>query len=357
MQLLNICHSNAQSINAHIFDVSKIACDNNIHIFGITESHLHPSFSSSLIAIPNYTLHRVDRMGKKRRGVAIYVHESISAKEVCRSAQPVVYQKRPEFLFLEVKVGSVKILCGTIYGPYRGGYWSDVEEAILNCNNAYDYTVIMGDFNIDWLSNCSTGNILSDMLFSCHLERVPFGRTNHELRDGRLSHTTIDYICVSDFSKVTSFRQEHVPPISAHDVIFASLDYNVRKFSPTPIRRRSYKNFNLNNLFRDLDAVDWDFFDLLSNVDCKVEFLSDSLRRLYDTHAPFRVFLPKKPCSPWMSSAIRCLISARNNAWRACRRGGEPAARARYKSLCNSVQVSKRNAKFSYYKVRLSACN
>ena len=62
-------------------------------------------------------------------------------------------------------------------GPNKGGYWSDVEEAIMNINSAYDYKVIMGDFNINWASDCSIRNTLADSLVTCRLERLPYGPT------------------------------------------------------------------------------------------------------------------------------------------------------------------------------------
>ena len=301
---LNICHSNAQSLPLHISEIQKVAQDNNIQVFGITETYLTPSIPSIRVEIPHFNLFRVDRIGKAWGGVAIYVHESISAKEVSRSAQPTVYQKRPEFLFLELTVGLSKILCGTIYGPDKGGFWSDVEEALFD-NSAYNFTVIMGDFNINWLSSSSPRNTLSDILSCCNLYRLPFTPTYHEKKiNGHESHTAIDYICVSDISKVTSHHQEQIPHISNHDVLFTTLRYSVPNYSPEPISKRSYKNFKVNNVLRDLDAVDWNLFDSLGSVDSKVMFLSDAFITTYDTHAPFRTFTPKKRYTPWITSAI-----------------------------------------------------
>ena len=153
------------------------------------------------------------------------MHESITAKEICRSAQPEVYRKRPEFLFIELSFGNLRMLCGVIYSPPHCGHWADVEEALLNCNNAYDFTLIMGDFNIDWHATSTPRKILSDSLASCLLEPLPFNTTNHEVKKDVESNTTIDYICVSDRSKVISFNQTSIPNISNHDVLFAVLDF------------------------------------------------------------------------------------------------------------------------------------
>lgn len=144
-----VAHSNAQSINPHLLDLRSVAIENGLHVLGISESFLKPGFSSALVEIENFKLYRVDRIGKDHGGVAMYVHESIPVKEVCRSAQPSIYTKRPEFLFLELSVLGQKILCGTIYSPPKAGFWSDVEEAILNCSDAYDFTLLIGDINIE----------------------------------------------------------------------------------------------------------------------------------------------------------------------------------------------------------------
>ena len=106
----------------------------------------------------------MDRIGPKWGGVGVHVHDTTTAREICHSAQPGVYRKRPEFLFLELSHSNLRVLCGVIYNPPRCSYWAEVEEALLNCNNAYDFTLLMGDFNIDWRVTSIPRKILSDSL-------------------------------------------------------------------------------------------------------------------------------------------------------------------------------------------------
>ena len=185
--IFNVAHSNAQSISAHLLDLRSVAADNNIHVFGISESFLKPGFPSNLVEIPDFTLFRVDRPSIRQGGIAIYVHKSISAKEVCRSSQPERYVPRPEFLFLELTFSGLKILCGTIYSPPKVGFWSDVEESIMSCPGSYDFSFIMGDFNIEWHSNCSTRRTLADSLTCCDLMPLEFLPTQHQ--DDNTHHT------------------------------------------------------------------------------------------------------------------------------------------------------------------------
>ena len=91
-------------------------------------------------------------------------------------------------------------------------------------------------------------------------------------------------------------------------------------------------------------------------MDCKVKFLPDALITTYDTHAQFCIFTSKKRYTPWITSAIKQLITARNKAWRLCKRGGGLAARLRYNALRNSVQNTIRNARYSFYREKLRSC-
>lgn len=349
-QLLNIGHSNAQSIIPHLHDLEAVAMDNNLHVLGISESFLKPD-SPRLFEIPHYRLFRVDRLNKSAGGVAMYVHESIPAREVCRSEQPTAYRLRPEYLFLELTIGRNKILCGTIYSPPKAGFWSDVEDAILNCNDSYDFTFLMGDFNIEWHSQSSTRRTLADSLICCHLEVLPFATTHHTDEN---THSTIDYICVSDRASVESFKPFSIPSISKHDILLATLQFALPELEQTPIKRRSFRNFNLRNLLIDLAEVDWRSLYLSNDLEFKVKFITEAITRAYDAHAPYRVFVPRKPRSPWITPDIKRVISARNKAWRQYKHHGAP--KSHYTSLRNTVKRMVRNARFSYFKNRLARC-
>ena len=348
---INFCHSNAESVSAHLHDLQTAVFDNQLHVLGISESFLKPTIASRLVEIPGFKLFRVDRLSIDRGGVAIYVHESISVREVCRSPQSEIYVKRPEFLFLELSVGRSKLLCGTIYSVPHCGHWSDVEEAILNCNNTYDATIIMGDFNINWLVSCSTRRILFDSLISCGLERVPFDATHHPIDK---SPSAIDYICISDLSLVTKHKQVHCPAISRHDLIFVSLAFSVPSIIPRIVTRRSYRSFSPERLQHDLAALDWQALVDSRDLDNKVATLTDAITSAYDTHAPFRTFTVKSERCPWITPPIRRLINERNKAWKRFKRVGGTNARSHFNSLRNRVQTDVRNAKFNFFKSKLS---
>ena len=81
--------------------------------------------------------------------VAVYIADSLKYRIVAQSPQSETYVKRAEFMFISLKLTTTTLLIGLIYSTPKSGYWSDVEEALLNCNAAQDYTILLGDFNIN----------------------------------------------------------------------------------------------------------------------------------------------------------------------------------------------------------------
>ena len=216
---LKIWSFNAQSLELHFYDVTRLTLNNELHILAIGESWLKPNCSSEVLKVPGYNFVRVDRLGKKSSGIGIFIHDSIKYKVLSQSAQPETYSLRPEFLFVLLRIGSLKLLLGVVYSPSKSGYWHEVEEAFINCNTAFDYAIMVGDFNINWSVPSTSRKILRDSLFSCNLEPLSFSPTNHRTN----SHTTIDYICVSDVTKVVSSHQQSLPGVSQHDALIGML--------------------------------------------------------------------------------------------------------------------------------------
>lgn len=142
-------HINAHSLLAHRHDIHDLILRSQPLVFGISKSFLKPADSSAREQIPGYTLFRHDRLGKRCGGVALYVHNSARCKIVDKSARPATYLRAPEYILAEVSFERLKFLCALVYSPPKAGYWRHVEEAILNCNSAYDQLLIMGDLNIE----------------------------------------------------------------------------------------------------------------------------------------------------------------------------------------------------------------
>lgn len=339
-------HINAHSLPAHRQDLQALILRTQPLAFGISESFLTPSDSSLREQIPEYTFFRHDRLGTRCGGVALYVHKSARCKIVDTSARPEEYRKAPEFILAEIAFERLKFLCVVVYSPPKAGFWHHVEEAILYCNSAYDRLILMGDLNIEWHTNTTNRRILAQSLQILGLTPVPFGTTHHLDH----SNSTIDYICVPKACMDFSYWQQHLPWISAHDAVFVSFPVLISRVSrPKTITRRSYRNFDINALWKDLREVDWSEVTSQTDIDERVRLLTAYILGLYDKHAPMRTFVPRKDPSPWLTPALRSLRNARNKAWDTYRENKSRQNKDRYKQLRNHVKSEFRKASIAYY--------
>ena len=177
---------------------------------------------------------------------------SLKFRIVVKSPQSEIYAKRPKFMLILLKLTTATLLIGLIYSTPKSGYWSDVEEALLNCNAAQDFTILQGDFNINWKIPFTPRRILADSLDSFGLEPIPYDPTCHE----STSPSTMDYICVSDMSHVVEYSQLYKPDISKHEILFATFSFTVSSPVPRIIRYRSFRHFSLENFQHDLGNID-----------------------------------------------------------------------------------------------------
>lgn len=349
---LVIGHINVQSLEPHFTDISSILTKKKIHILAMSETWLKTKHSSSCLRVDHYQLVRHDRSGKGGGGVALYIHDSIGYRVVDQSPRSDVYCLRPEYLFVLCNVGSLKILVGVVYNPPKCGYWNEVEESLLCANSSQDYTLLLGDLNIDWTVRSTPCTILRESLESCSLTPLPFDHTHHT----STSQSTIDYICCSDISKVASYTQMHHPEISGHDLLLATLSVAVPRFQRRAITCRSLKHFDKDCFLRDLAAVDWALVHEFVHVDDMVHFFTANLVRTYDKHAPYVTFVPRGCSRPWDTQELRNLRNERNKAWARYKRTRKKWDRERYKHLRNLVKTATRNAISSHYRKRIASC-
>ena len=170
----------------------------------------------------------------------------------------------------------------------------------------------MGDFNIKWDVPSFLHSTLEHSLEAFDITRIPFGATHHRGN----SHTTIDYICVSDISRVLSYNQVHWSSISLQDALFATFNFEVQPVDPRVITLRSFKNMNTAHFLRDLEDINWTEIVHIPDIDAKVEFFTSSLIHLYNKHTPYRLFVAKNHPTPWLNKEVKTLIKERNKALR-----------------------------------------
>ena len=107
--------------------VHHLAADlssNNIDVAVITETHFKSKHSDSVVAVPDYTVFRRDRTGRRGGGVAIYVRSALQST-VWKSL--IADSRQPPYELLWVHIGSV-FVCA-VYHPPRALY---TDESLVN---------------------------------------------------------------------------------------------------------------------------------------------------------------------------------------------------------------------------------
>ncbi|XP_014210338.1 uncharacterized protein LOC106640728 [Copidosoma floridanum] len=272
-------------------------------INSLSETFLKPDKPSTLVNIQDYSFFRCDRLPatKGGGGAALYVHNSLRSKLVSCLVQGEAYSKKPEFLLVEIQTALEKFLCATVYNPPKAGFWSEVEEAIMNCNSSFDHLILMGDLNLDWHVKSTSVTIFKESLQVLGLHPVSYGPTHHTEN----SSSTIDYICLSEQVDIESFFQFEVFSISKHDAIFVKLKHVVPSADASVITRRNFKSFNRDEFREDLIAA-------LKNInpdgfpEHKVAALTTALSSLYDKHAPYETVTRKRRPLPWITPHLKC---------------------------------------------------
>lgn len=228
---LKICHINAQSLLRKMDEFSSVFANSNVDIICISESWFLPSMQDSLVSLPGYKLMRADR-DSHAGGVAIYVKIGIPIKMIVKSDA----SSPCEFLFLEARNDSSRLLLGCIYRPNRFTSFITITDILETLSVEYAGIVIVGDFNC---------NILVDTSLT---DRQAFGLlpTNSSVPTHFSSSrsTLLDIYFVSDSSKVIKYDQVSAPQFSKHDCIFLAYDFNLSDNRNTTTTFRDYRHLD-----------------------------------------------------------------------------------------------------------------
>uniref|UniRef100_A0A8D9DUG8 Endonuclease/exonuclease/phosphatase domain-containing protein n=1 Tax=Cacopsylla melanoneura TaxID=428564 RepID=A0A8D9DUG8_9HEMI len=285
----SLSHLNVRSMKSHekFYDFQNIFLGSGCDIICVTESWLDSSIPDSEISFLGYRTVRLDRVGRKGGGIAIYLNNSFSHKVLASSSD--TSSSIVQFIILEVVVDSSKILLAVIYNPPPVGSLDEFEHELEFHLPSYQHRFIVGDFNVDPFTTSSVSAQLSDLLSSLNLHVLPTGATRHTAT----SDSRLDLMVVGDESSILTHGKLTVGS-SDHDLMY--LVFNL--FSPRPrpklITCRNFKNFNPELFSHDATAADWNSVYSLPDIDSKVLTFNNIVISLFDKHAPFYTFRAKQ---------------------------------------------------------------
>jgi hypothetical protein len=296
---LHVVHINSEDLLCHFADIHELFFSSGVHIILISETWLKPFHSDHLVHIAGYTLHRHDRIGKGGGGVGAYIRDDLTYNFVAASNLDI---HKPEFLFFDIVINSLKILFGVVYKPPQVGFLSDIEDTLLEILPTYDHIIIAGDFNTNLLENSRRSNNLKNMFNSLSLEILPLSATyQHSLLH---NPTLLDLLICNNKNRIINHGQIPDHAISKHHIIFLSYNIKVPKRKSKIISFRNFKNVNVRDLNNDAMNLPWMDVELFDNIDAKVDFFNSLSTSLLDKHAPRRTIRVTRSPAPWILNIL-----------------------------------------------------
>lgn len=202
--------------------------------------------------------------------------------------------------------------------------------------------IILGDFNKNWLNKSSSKerNLLNNLNLT-QLIKQPTRITPQ-------SQSLLDWILVSHpsrFSKVGVMSD----CFSDHSIVNCVWKIKLPKVAPKMTNIRQHKKLNLDLFINDLLAINWDRFQLISDVQDAWDFFLSEFTKVVDKHAPWKVVKVKGRHLPWISPELIDLFRQRDKAWATYRQTRDNADWEIYRQLRNLSKPKTSNAKFTYY--------
>ena len=164
MRGFNFAHINPGSLLSNFDEFKNIFKDVPLDLIAISESWLKNKHNDALVNLPGYNFLRKDRHGRRVGGVLTYIKSTVKFNIVTKNAPTALF----DMMFIEISLTSgSKLLVGIVYIPPKIKFLDQFSNVLANYVANYNDIIILGDFNIDILSNGNHANNLK-LLFNRH---------------------------------------------------------------------------------------------------------------------------------------------------------------------------------------------
>ena len=318
---LSLLFLNTRSLPANFSTLEEYLSTTNLQcmVYGFAETWLKPE-NEQLFTLKGYSYTGTIRKERVGGGVAIQTHKSISYKELpilCLNDESI------ESIFIEITKlpeSNEKPVIGVVYRPPNSNFNQFLEklEFMLNeLNNYHKPCYIMGDFNVDLLSQAnSSTKCFTDLIYSHSFLplidkptriKPPSSTLIDNILTNATQHTHVSGILYTDIS-------DHLPIFSINQSI--SLISNHMTDRRT-FQCRSFSEVNVTAFHERLQATDWSEVLSLHSCDdaysCFLSMLSDH----YNQSFPIITRnITNKKNQPWITRQLKKLINKKNRLYK-----------------------------------------
>lgn len=316
-------------------------------VIHLTETWFQEDTSENICG---FTAHHTVRPTRRSGGSSIYVKDRFKSK----------FLPNLSFCNLQIEVCSVEISISNfsfiilgIYRPHGGTVPEFISSLNAILNDAYiqgKFCMIMGDLNIDILSESSLSNLFINNMYSHHFLPIVTKPTrfpsvenhNPSLLDhvwvNNLSHNFTCKIIMNDFT-------DHCPVFMS----FFFKNYVSSKDDKIKISFRCCNSTNRNNFSAAVSNFDWSSIQT-NDVNSYLEKFTRKVNDLYCEYFPLKSkFVSQNYFSkPWIGPQIKKLIAAKSSYFQLFKLG--LISRSDNNKFNNKVKNVIEKSKSSYFK-------
>ncbi|KAL0839927.1 hypothetical protein ABMA28_016543 [Loxostege sticticalis] len=349
---LSVGHFNAGSLGTKHEEFIAAAEELAPDILAVNETWLRTGEEDRAPKLAGYRLKHLPRPDHVKRGrgggVGFYIRRGLNFK-ICPHPNPT---SSIEQMWLSLQVHNQNVVVGTAYNPP----WQDVDlflDSITESVAAFawaDGLILTGDFNIDLLRTGSgKAKAFSQFTHSSNLNQI-ITEPTHYTDDGS---TLIDVVCTD--MRVLRVTVEHKPDLSRHCMLLT--EFKIKKEKPVPrwVIYRPLKNILPEQLNLDLNAIKWENYECIHNVNQLVRALTASIRGLMDLHAPLKRQRFKHLPHPWLTDTIRTMMRTRDSYHKRYKVDNTVALQDSYRQMKRAVQAAIEREKRCYFNNNLNS--
>jgi len=270
-----------------------------LDILFITETFLKPTIPDCLFTVPGFRLFRKDRNSKGGGGLLAFVNMDLQVKR-----RTDLEDGEIEALWLDVCPfkSNRSILFGGVYRPPSTTRETDlaleqnIERANLKCNE----TIVVGDFNINYLHNATYAKhrLIKGLRFMKLTQLV-------STVTRPISGTCLDLLFSNHPERIANVTTSPIG-LSDHTPVFATRLYKQHHFDDSKrhnhIHYRCMKSFDKNAFVKSVEQLPWDSAFVFDSIDDILDAWQKLFISVVDEHAPMRSKSVRRQIQPeWMS--------------------------------------------------------
>lgn len=145
-----------------------------------------------------------------------------------------------------------------------------------------------------------------------------------------------------------SVNVRDVSNMSDHSLVSCSLNSPNLRTSQQSVKLRNFKRIDNELLSAFLIQSPFQNIIYLSDINQKVSYLNDLILNIFDTLAPCKTIVFKRPKPPWLTDNIQAMIKLKDKAFNKCQKTNNPVHWDFYKQLRNQTNIAVSNEKKRY---------